>query len=151
MGRFFDTYTDGIAVLHRGRLVYERYLGALRRITPCVLSITEVVRRDAGSHLVREGVLTGPERSCTIYRKWPAPPTRTPPGRRPDMVSALPIRTLFRSRGRHLGLWRAGGLRRRRRAIEGPPVFTSSRSRFARKEHGQALPIRPSTPRCSAG
>src|SRR5271169_4827645 len=24
-----DTYTDGIVVLHRGRLVYERYFGAL--------------------------------------------------------------------------------------------------------------------------
>src|ERR1019366_2739289 len=29
-----DTYTDGIAVLHRGRLVYERYRGALRPELP---------------------------------------------------------------------------------------------------------------------
>jgi len=47
-----DTYTDGIAVLHRGRLVYERYLGALRPQLPhACFSITKFVRRDAGSHL----------------------------------------------------------------------------------------------------
>src|SRR5438105_4709287 len=37
-----DTYTDGIAVLHRGRLVYERYAGALRRELPhACFSITK--------------------------------------------------------------------------------------------------------------
>ncbi|MER9801245.1 hypothetical protein NKJ36_29825 [Mesorhizobium sp. M0142] len=30
----FDTYTDGILVLHRGRIVYERYLCALERNRP---------------------------------------------------------------------------------------------------------------------
>ena len=30
-----DVYTDGIAVLHRGRLVYERYAGALQPERGC--------------------------------------------------------------------------------------------------------------------
>ena len=39
-----DTYTDGIAVVHRGRLVYERYRGALRPQLPGGLSGTDLRR-----------------------------------------------------------------------------------------------------------
>ena len=29
-----ETYTDGMAVLHRGKLIYERYFGALKSHKP---------------------------------------------------------------------------------------------------------------------
>jgi CubicO group peptidase (beta-lactamase class C family) len=53
-----DTYTDGIAVLHRGRLVYERYRGALRRELPhACFSITKSYAATLAAMLIHEGVL----------------------------------------------------------------------------------------------
>jgi len=52
------TYTDGIAVLHRGRLVYERYRGALRPELPhACFSITKSYAATLAATLVYEGVL----------------------------------------------------------------------------------------------
>ena len=57
-------YTDGIVVLHRGRIVYERYFGALDARTPAhrVLG-DQVVRRHARAILIDEGVL---DESATV-------------------------------------------------------------------------------------
>lgn len=53
-----DTYTDGIAILHRGRLVYERYRGALRPELPhACFSITKSYAATLAATLVYEGVL----------------------------------------------------------------------------------------------
>jgi CubicO group peptidase (beta-lactamase class C family) len=53
-----DTYTDGIAVLHRGRLVYERYRGALRPELPhACFSITKSYAATLAAMLIHEGVL----------------------------------------------------------------------------------------------
>ncbi len=53
-----DTYTDGIAVLHRGRLVYERYRGALRPELPhACFSITKSYAATLAATLIHEGVL----------------------------------------------------------------------------------------------
>jgi len=53
-----DTYTDGIAVLHRGRLVYERYRGALHRELPhACFSITKSYAATLAATLVHEGAL----------------------------------------------------------------------------------------------
>ncbi|KGT73251.1 hypothetical protein MA20_45490 [Bradyrhizobium japonicum] len=38
----YDTYVEGIAVLHRGRIVYERCFGALEFHLPCGLLGVEV-------------------------------------------------------------------------------------------------------------
>jgi len=64
-----DTYTDGIAVLHRGRLVYERYLGALRPQLPhACFSITKSYAATLAATLVREGVL---DRARTVLHYLP--------------------------------------------------------------------------------
>ncbi|RWE92520.1 MAG: class C beta-lactamase-related serine hydrolase [Mesorhizobium sp.] len=54
----FDTYTDGIVVLHRGRIVYERYFGALEPHLPheCQ-SCTKSYAGTLTAVLVHEGVL----------------------------------------------------------------------------------------------
>src|SRR5258707_8609951 len=64
-----NTYTDGIAVLHRGRLVYERYLGALRPELPhACFSITKSYAATLAATLVREGVL---DRARTVLHYLP--------------------------------------------------------------------------------
>lgn len=54
----WDTYTDGIVVLHRGRVVYERYLGVLEPHVPhSIFSITKSYAATLAAMLVHEGVL----------------------------------------------------------------------------------------------
>ncbi|MDG1580093.1 serine hydrolase [Pseudomonas sp. GOM6] len=51
-------YTDGIVVLHRGRIVYERYFGALQAERPhTAFSITKSFVGTLAAMLVEEGVL----------------------------------------------------------------------------------------------
>lgn len=53
-----DTYTDGMLVLHQGRCVYERYLGALSATRPhACFSITKSYAATLAATLVHEGVL----------------------------------------------------------------------------------------------
>jgi CubicO group peptidase (beta-lactamase class C family) len=64
-----DTYTDGIAVLHRGRLIYERYFGALRAELPhACFSITKSYAATLAATLVHEGVL---DRTRTVLHYLP--------------------------------------------------------------------------------
>lgn len=53
-----DTYTDGILVLHRGRIVYERYFGALESHLPhACMSVTKSYASTLTAAFVHEGVL----------------------------------------------------------------------------------------------
>ncbi|MCK1409424.1 serine hydrolase [Bradyrhizobium sp. 76] len=53
-----DTYTDGIVVLHRGRIVYERYFGALEPHIPhACFSVTKSYASTLTAAFVQEGVL----------------------------------------------------------------------------------------------
>jgi CubicO group peptidase (beta-lactamase class C family) len=55
------TYTDGIAVIHRGRLVYERYRGALRPELPhACFSITKSYVATLAAMLIYDGVIDPP-------------------------------------------------------------------------------------------
>jgi len=46
-----DTYTDGIIVLHRGRIVYERYFGALQPQLPhACFSVTKSYAATLAAH-----------------------------------------------------------------------------------------------------
>jgi CubicO group peptidase (beta-lactamase class C family) len=64
-----DTYTDGVAVLHRGRLVYERYQGALRPELPhACFSITKSYAATLAATLVHDGVL---DRARTVLHYLP--------------------------------------------------------------------------------
>ena len=53
-----ETYADGIAVLHRGRLVYERYFGVLEPHKPHIaMSVTKSFTGTLAAMLVAEGTL----------------------------------------------------------------------------------------------
>jgi CubicO group peptidase (beta-lactamase class C family) len=59
----YDTYTDGIVVLHRGRRVYERYFGALEPQVPhSCFSITKSYAATLCAALVHEHVLDDKKR-----------------------------------------------------------------------------------------
>lgn len=54
----YDTYADGILVLHRGRIVYERYFGALEPHLPHLCqSVTKSYAGTLAAAFVDEGVL----------------------------------------------------------------------------------------------
>lgn len=54
----YDTYTDGILVMHRGRCVYERYFGELQPQRPhACFSITKSYAATVAAMLLHEGVL----------------------------------------------------------------------------------------------
>ncbi|RWI66737.1 serine hydrolase [Mesorhizobium sp.] len=54
----FDTYADGIVVLHRGRIVYERYFGELEPHLPHAChSVTKSYAGTLAAAFVHEGVL----------------------------------------------------------------------------------------------
>lgn len=58
LGTLTDTYVDGIAILHRGRLVYERYFGALRPELPHLsFSLTKSYAATLAATLVYEGAM----------------------------------------------------------------------------------------------
>jgi hypothetical protein len=61
------TYTDGIVVLHRGRIVYERYFGCLEEDGQHgAMSVTKSFVGTLGAMLVAEGVLK-PNRRVSDY------------------------------------------------------------------------------------
>ncbi|MGY3078102.1 CubicO group peptidase (beta-lactamase class C family) [Bradyrhizobium sp. LM6.10] len=64
----FDTYTDGIVVLHRGRIVYERYFGALEAHLPhACFSVTKSYVGTLAAAFVDEGVLDDDARTIAHY------------------------------------------------------------------------------------
>lgn len=62
-----ETYTDGIAVLHRGRLIYERYFGALKPHKPHIaISVTKSFTGTLAGILVASSSID-PERLVSAY------------------------------------------------------------------------------------
>ena len=62
-----ETYTDGIAVLHRGKLIYERYFGALKPHKPHIgMSVTKSFTGVLAGILVTEGRVD-PQAPVTDY------------------------------------------------------------------------------------
>lgn len=62
-----ETYTDGIVVLHRGRLVFERYFGALKPHQQHIaMSVTKSVTGTLAGILVAEGKID-PKAPVTTY------------------------------------------------------------------------------------
>ena len=62
-----ETYADGIAVLHRGRLIYERYFGALKPHKPHIaMSVTKSFTGTLAGILVAEGKID-PQAPITEY------------------------------------------------------------------------------------
>ena len=62
-----ETYADGVAVLHRGRLIYERYFGALKPHKPHIaMSVTKSFTGTLAGMLVAEGKID-PQAPITEY------------------------------------------------------------------------------------
>jgi CubicO group peptidase (beta-lactamase class C family) len=62
-----ETYVDGIAVLHRGKLIYERYFGALKPHKPHIgMSVTKSFTGTLAGILVAEGKID-PQAPVTDY------------------------------------------------------------------------------------
>jgi CubicO group peptidase (beta-lactamase class C family) len=62
-----ETYTDGIAVLHRGKLIYERYFGALKPHKPHIaMSVTKSFTGTLAGILIAEGRID-PQAPITDY------------------------------------------------------------------------------------
>src|SRR5436853_4539149 len=83
-----ETYTDGILVLHRGKVVLERYLNGMRPdTTHLLMSVSKSVTSAACGSLVADGVLSPadlvtrhlPELAGT---SWGGRTARHPPDRR---------------------------------------------------------------------
>jgi CubicO group peptidase (beta-lactamase class C family) len=121
-----DTYTDGIAVLHGGRLIYERYLGALRRELPhACFSITKSYAATLAAALVHEGVLDRartvphylPEMSVTAYADATL-------GELLDMQVGVAYSELYSDPAAEIWNYaRAGGLRPAPRDYRGPGSY----------------------------
>ena len=66
-GMLEETYADGIAVLHRGKLIYERYFGALRPHKPHIaMSVTKSFTGTLAGILIAEGRID-PQAPITDY------------------------------------------------------------------------------------
>lgn len=62
-----DSYADGIAVLHRGKLIYERYFGALKPHKPHIaMSVTKSFTGTLAGILIAEGKID-PQAPVTDY------------------------------------------------------------------------------------
>ena len=138
-----DTYTDGIAVLHRGRLVYERYRGALRPELPhSCFSITKSYVATLAATLVYEGVLDAkrmvlhylPEMAGTAYADASLRQVL-------DMEIGVAYSELYSDPAAEIWEYaRAGGLRPRPPGYKGPATFHEFLQTLRKDgEHGQAF------------
>ena len=139
----FDTYTDGIVVLHRGRLVYERYFGALEPHIPhSCFSITKSYAATLCASLVHERILDDtktiphylPEMRGTAYEDATLRQVM-------DMQTGLDYTEVYAERSS--GIWdyaRAAGLRPRPPGYAGPAT-SCDYLRTLRKQgaHAQAF------------
>jgi len=67
-----ETYTDGIAVLHRGGLIYERYFGALKPHKPHIgMSVMKSFTGVLAGMVVAEGTFLGAPFRSVLYHHGP--------------------------------------------------------------------------------
>ena len=138
-----DTYTDGIVVLHKGKRVYERYLGALAPETPhSCFSITKSYAATLCATLVHEGVLNDqqriphylPEMAHTAYADATLRQVM-------DMQIGVFYSELYSDPKAHI--WdfaRAGGFRSRGKDYNGPTTLYDFLLTLKKEgEHGQAF------------
>jgi CubicO group peptidase (beta-lactamase class C family) len=118
------TYTDGILVLHRGRCMYERYLGALQVHRPhSCFSITKSYAATLAATLVYERVLDEdkpvvhylPEMAATAYADASLRTVL-------DMQVGVDYSEAYADPASHIWAYaRAGGMRQGR--LRGPALF----------------------------
>jgi CubicO group peptidase (beta-lactamase class C family) len=138
-----DTYTDGIAVLHRGRLVYERYRGALRPELPhACFSITKSYAATLAATLVHEGVLDQ-NRTVPYYLPEMAGTAFADATLRQvlDMQTAVSCSEVYSDPAAQFWDYlRAGGVRPRPPGYRGPGGYCEYLQTLRKEgEHGQAF------------
>jgi CubicO group peptidase (beta-lactamase class C family) len=138
-----DTYTDGMAILHRGRLVYERYFGALRPELPhACFSITKSYAATVAAMLVHERVMDVaqrvtyylPEMTGTAYADATLRDVL-------DMQVGVAYSELYSDPNAQIWDYaRAGGLRTQPSGYQGPRSFHEFLVTLRKEgEHGQAF------------
>ncbi len=139
----FDTYTDGIVVLHRGRRVYERYFGELQPERPhACFSITKSYAATLAAMLIHDGTLDErqriphylPEMRGTAYDDATVRDVL-------DMQVGLAYTELYADPASDVWAYsRAGGFRWRPPDYAGPTTFYAYLQTLRREgEHGRAF------------
>ena len=138
-----ETYADGIAVLHRGRLIYERYFGALKPHKPHIaMSVTKSFTGSLAGILVAEGKID-PQAPVTEY----VPELKTSAfgdarvHETMDMTTGLEYTEVYTDKNSGVfGLRRANGMAPIEPGYEGATnIFDFLCGQKKQGEHGQAF------------
>ncbi len=138
-----DVYTDGIVILHRGRLVYERYFGALQPHGPhACFSITKSYVATIAATLIHEGELDD-ARLVRYYLPEMADTAYADATLREVLDMQVGVRYSEEYADPKAEIWsyvHAGGLRARPRDYAGPENFYESLLMLRKDgEHGRAF------------
>ena len=138
-----ETYADGIAVLHRGRLIYERYFGALKPHKPHLgMSVTKSFTGTLAGILIAEGKID-PQAPVTDYvPELKASAFGDARVREVmDMTTGLEYTEVYTDpKSQVWGLRRANGMAPIPPGYDGPTdIFSFLVSQNKQGEHGQAF------------
>jgi len=138
-----ETYTDGIAVLHKGKLIYERYFGALKPHKPHIaMSVTKSFTGTLAGILIAEGKID-PQAPVTDY----VPELKTSAfgdarvHEVMDMTTGLTYTEVYTDTNSDVwGLRRANGMAPIPPGYEGPTdIFSFLCAQTKQGAHGQAF------------
>jgi CubicO group peptidase (beta-lactamase class C family) len=138
-----ETYADGIAVLHRGKLIYERYFGALKAHKPHIaMSVTKSFTGTLAGILVAEGKID-PQAPVTDY----VPELKASAfgdarvHEAMDMTTGLEYTEVYTDKNSGVfGLRRANGMAPIEPGYEGATnIFDFLRTQRKQGEHGKAF------------
>lgn len=138
-----ETYTDGIAVLHRGKLIYERYFGALKPHKPHIgMSVTKSFTGTLAGILVAEGKIDPnapvieyvPELKASAFGDASVTEVM-------DMTTGLKYTEIYTDRNSDVwGLRRANGMAPREPGFTGPStIFDFLCAQEKQGEHGKVF------------
>lgn len=138
-----ETYTDGMAILHRGRLVYERYVGALRPELPhACFSITKSYAATVAAMLIHDGVMD-PARLVPFYLPEMAGTAYADATLRDVLDMQVGVAYSETYADPEAQIWdyaRAGGLRTQPPGYQGPRSFHEFLVTLRKEgEHGRAF------------
>ncbi|MDB5616963.1 serine hydrolase [Tardiphaga sp.] len=142
-GMLEETYADGIAVLHRGKLIYERYFGALKPHKPHIgMSVTKSFTGTLAGILVAEGKID-PQAMVTDY----VPELKDSAfgdarvSEVMDMTTGLEYTEVYADKNSQVwGLRRANGMAPIEPGFEGPTdIFSFLCSQKKQGEHGRVF------------
>jgi CubicO group peptidase (beta-lactamase class C family) len=138
-----ETYADGIAVLHRGKLIYERYFGALKPHKPHIaMSVTKSFTGTLAGILIAEGKID-PQAPITDYvpelKNSAFGDARVHEAM--DMTTGLVYTEIYTDKNSDVwGLRRANGMAPIEPGYEGATnIFDFLRAQQKQGEHGKAF------------